>query len=107
TSPVAPGQIKHHYMPKIPIALIPPLWSCEKIIDHLNLLGQEFLRPIELELSHDIRFATRELYEKMRSLSNKGDLIFIRWHSYLDADEFEGIKNRLLKAQTFNLVNAY
>jgi len=106
SSPVAPGQIKHHYMPKIPIALVPPHWSREQIMDRLNLLGQEFLRPVELELSTDIRFAARELYEKMRSLSGKGDILFVRWHPHLDSDDFEGIKNRLLKAQSFNLINA-
>lgn len=96
-SPVAPGQIKHHYMPKTPIA----------IIKNKNQLGEgelsKYNTHIELKINPSPQIAARELYQSFRELSEKAELIFIQWQDYLDTDNFAGVKNRLLKASTYKL----
>jgi len=100
-SPVAPGQLKHHYMPKTPIALIPDV----DLEEAKKLLPVEFLsKNIHFwELPSSALTAARELYEKMRLFDQKSfDLILIPYKSQYLEENWLGIWNRLEKAKTFD-----
>jgi L-threonylcarbamoyladenylate synthase len=96
SSPVAPGQIKHHYMPNIPIAIID---NDKEILSYSEL--KHFKKPIELVLNQDPNLAARELYQKFRELSLNADLIYYKKTSLFESEVFMGIKNRLIKAASF------
>jgi L-threonylcarbamoyladenylate synthase len=88
-SPVAPGQLEHHYMPKIPLFVLypgenlDPIWSL----------------PKELKLSHSPVEAARELYAEMRSLSESGaDALYIYRMPEHYSHEWRGVWDRLIKA---------
>jgi L-threonylcarbamoyladenylate synthase len=88
-SPVAPGQLEHHYMPKIPLFVLypgdtlDPIWSL----------------PKELRLSKDPVVAARELYAEMRSLSESGaDVLYIYRMPEHYSHEWRAVWDRLIKA---------
>jgi L-threonylcarbamoyladenylate synthase len=105
-SPVAPGQLKHHYMPNIPLIIVSEKFQWEKdrkLIE--EKLGKVFFRPAFWNLSSDPRLASRELYQDLRNFSSEGyDLILIQKISAYDTDDWLGIWNRLQKAKTLELV---
>ena len=106
-SPVAPGQLKHHYMPNIPLVIVPEHFQWEK---QRNLIeqkfGREFLKPAFWELSTDPRIASRELYQDLRKFSDFGhDLILIMRNSAQVSDDWMGIWNRLDKAKSLSISN--
>lgn len=88
-SPVAPGQMKHHYMPKKPVTLT--------------------TMPVEGKSSwivpSDPTLAARQLYSKLRELDEKeGSEIFIILKEDFKNDErYSGVLNRLNKAKTTDL----
>jgi L-threonylcarbamoyladenylate synthase len=104
-SPVAPGQLEHHYMPKIPLIIVPPgfNWETEKgkIEGPLN---KEFLRPKNWRLPTDATLASRELYQNLRQFDQEGfDLILVSKMPHHEQQEWLGIWNRLSKAKTLQL----
>lgn len=104
-SPVAPGQLKHHYMPKIPLVIVPSsfTWENESTVVE-KTLNQKILRPALWKLPTEARIASRELYEKMRSFDKQGfDAIIVYKENHHDEEEWLGIWNRLEKAKTFSL----
>lgn len=105
-SPVAPGQLKHHYMPKIPLLIVPEdfEWSLhQKEVE--GKLQTKFTSPILWDLPLDPRIASRELYEKMRTFDKQGhDLILVIKRQSQNTEEWLGIWNRLEKAKTLNLM---
>lgn len=97
-SPVAPGQLKHHYMPKIPLVIVPENFIWEK---HLNDIGISFKNPIVWKQPLTPEIASRELYQKMREFDEQGyDIIFAERNSHHFNEEWLGIWNRLEKAKT-------
>jgi L-threonylcarbamoyladenylate synthase len=79
-SNLAPGHVKHHYMPNKPLILIPASAEINSnLISEANkLLNSKFTNPCLLTLSKDPVLAARELYAKLRSLGeSNADLIFI------------------------------
>jgi L-threonylcarbamoyladenylate synthase len=101
-SPVAPGQLKHHYMPNIPLIILPENYDW-KVVGPLleKKLGHSIVRPAFWELSHDPRIASRELYQNLREFSQHGhDLILISRHERQIGEDWKGIWNRLEKAKT-------
>lgn len=104
-SPVAPGQLKHHYMPNIPLIIIAETtgWTKARPIIEKKL-GREISQPAFWTLANDAVIASRELYENLRQFSANGhDLILIQRNSKHSGEEWKGIWNRLTKAKTFEL----
>ncbi|HXH31582.1 MAG TPA: L-threonylcarbamoyladenylate synthase [Bacteriovoracaceae bacterium] len=100
-SPVAPGQLEHHYMPNIPLVLVPAefCWDAEKekIEGHL---GKKFSNPATWVMPESAVLASRELYEKLRQFDQLGfDIILTTKLSCHHSEEWMGIWNRLEKAK--------
>lgn len=88
-SPVAPGQLEHHYMPKVPLLIIN---------DHKELSTQ-FINPKELVLSDNPLLAARNLYFEMRRLCDEGaDVLYVIKKKNHDKDQWQGVWDRLKKA---------
>ena len=101
-SPVAPGQLKHHYMPNIPLVIVPNDFSWDK---HHSLieteLGKSFKNPAHWQLPKAPSQASRELYQDLRRFSEEGfDVIVIKREAHQHGDDWMGIWNRLSKAKT-------
>lgn len=85
-SPVAPGQMKHHYMPKRPVVLTTQA-------------------PADMtfwEVPSNVQLACRQLYSKLRELDQKSkDKIFIVLkEEFKQQDSWRGFLNRLDKAKS-------
>lgn len=88
-SPVAPGQLEHHYMPRVPLL----------IIKEQKDLKDQSMNPKELILSENAAVAARNLYADMRRLCDEGaDLIYVVKKKNHDEDQWQGIWDRLTKA---------
>lgn len=101
-SPVAPGQLKHHYMPNIPLIIIPEGkgWKDLKIRIEEDL-SRSFSSPALWIQPPNPHLASRELYEKMRSFEQQGnDIILCVRNSQYQEEDWKGIWNRLEKAKT-------
>lgn len=99
----APGQIKHHYMPNIPLILVydqTPQNACELAAQKLNLKAQD---GRELALSTDPVIAARTLYSKMREVAQlNGKFMFVVIESrYKNDSLWDAIIDRLTRASTF------
>jgi L-threonylcarbamoyladenylate synthase len=100
-SPVAPGQLKHHYMPRIPLIIVPENFVWEK---HQHELPMQFKNPVIWKQPLTPEIASRELYQKMREFDEQGfDIIFAERNSHHFSEEWLGIWNRLQKAKTLAL----
>lgn len=100
-SPVAPGQLKHHYMPKIPLVIVPENFVWEKHISEINI---PFKNPVIWKQPLQAALASRELYQKMREFDEQGfDIIFAERSPHHFNEEWLGIWNRLEKARTLAL----
>ncbi len=104
-SPVAPGQLQHHYMPRIPLVLVPPdfNWALQrKLIE--DKLRHVFKNPVVWVLPASPQLASRELYEKLRQFDQQGfDLILTSKLPEHSSEDWLGIWNRLEKAKTLAL----
>jgi L-threonylcarbamoyladenylate synthase len=101
-SPVAPGQIKHHYMPKIPLIVI----KQEEKINLLDLDKINLSNVHEIKLSNNPLIASRELYHELRVHSELGAtaLLIKLKPEVKNDDRWLGILNRLEKAATVFLI---
>lgn len=100
-SPVAPGQLKHHYMPKIPLVIVPENFVPEK---HHEEVPFPYNNPVVWKQPLTPEMASRELYQKMREFDEKGhDIIFAERNTHHYTEEWLGIWNRLEKAKSFSL----
>ncbi len=88
-SPVAPGHLKHHYMPKKPLYF---LTSSSEVPKGLS--------TISWEIPSDPTLAARELYSKLRQLdqSDAQALVVLIDNHYLNLESYRGVINRLIKA---------
>ena len=84
-SEASPGNLEHHYMPKIPLVIVresePDGLSPDtrKRLETELSLATPIARPVELTLGDDPLLAARQLYSEMRRLAESGaDLIFVR-----------------------------
>lgn len=83
SSPASPGTLQHHYMPKIPLVVV-PAGEPEGISASHRLkiqteLGKGAHKAVELVLDDDPAVAARELYSEMRRLAESGaDCIYVR-----------------------------
>jgi L-threonylcarbamoyladenylate synthase len=109
-SPASPGHMKHHYMPKIPLAIV----SAEEMdglspVTRKKVIAQTKIARInnalELRLDEDPAIAARELYSEMRRLADSGaDVIYVK---SMDPEERSGlwqaIWDRLSRAASLDL----
>lgn len=103
-SPVAPGQLKHHYMPKIPLVIVSERFDQKDLPLIEQRLGSSFSRPVLWKQDQDPLIASRELYEKMRSFDEEGyDLILSVKEAHQSSEDWMGIWNRLGKAKSLEL----
>ncbi|MBC74953.1 MAG: threonylcarbamoyl-AMP synthase [Halobacteriovoraceae bacterium] len=99
-SPVAPGQLKHHYMPKIPIVLS---WDNQSPkLDSLNIDTSDLA---QWHLTSEPTQAARKLYNFFRESEQEGKtaiLISLK-SSMKESPQWAGILNRLEKAKSFEI----
>lgn len=101
----APGQVKHHYMPVIPLIVIEEsLWK--QLGENLQAINQKlktnFLNPSFLKLSEKPEQAARELYGRLRTCSVKPhDVILFIKKEYQKDGFWNAILDRLQRASTF------
>ena len=100
-SPVAPGQLKHHYMPKLPVILMYDLYDI-KLADTSHIPQEVMQNPNVLTLNSEPYMCARELYDKLRECDQDASCILIPLESaWSELDEWAGILNRLEKAASF------
>lgn len=101
-SPVAPGQLKHHYMPKIPLIIVPEGFNDLSVIE--RMLERKITAPVIWEQPKSSAIASRELYQKMREFDQGSfDVILAERNQDHKEENWLGIWNRLGKAKTFDL----
>jgi len=100
-SPVAPGQLEHHYMPSIPLIIVPQDFDWEK---HKNKIPLNLKSPAFWHQPENPAIASRELYAKMREFDQEkfDGIICFKNQGSLEED-WLGIWNRLEKAKTFKV----
>lgn len=105
-SPVAPGQLKHHYMPNIPLVIIPVNGTWETLKGPIEKqLEKKFSSPALWLQPENPLIASRELYEKMRSFEQQGnDIILCVQNKEWQSEDWKAIWNRLEKAKTISLI---
>lgn len=120
-SPVvsAPGQMKHHYMPKKPLIFLEEGIELRRnlleIIEQLNNLPS-FVESIaivkpkeikswsELMLSSHPEEAARELYAKLRVIADgPEDILFFRKQTWHKGEHWDAVLDRLGKASTLKI----
>lgn len=105
-SPVAPGQLKHHYMPNIPLVIIAENTSWDEVKDEIETsLNKKFKHAKLWKQPASALLASRELYQQMRSFEENGaDLILCVQNATHAEEDWRGIWNRLEKAKTLSLL---
>jgi L-threonylcarbamoyladenylate synthase len=90
-SPVAPGQLKHHYMPNKELTVATE--SFEVTNDYAVWA-----------LEDNPTVVARELYSKLRELdkSSRSKILFILKEEFKKSEKWDGILNRIKKAKTHN-----
>lgn len=89
----SPGNMKHHYMPDIPLVVF------RRAFDRQQLKGD---RPFEIRLSDDVRQAFREFYQKLRDGAESGaDVLWIQWQPHWQNESWLPLVDRLTKAASF------
>lgn len=114
----APGQLKRHYMPDVPLVSVGSNISETQVgplfIKNLDQIPVEIdgvvvKRPtqirsvIQLKLPTDQYLAARVLYKELRELSKKADLIFYRVEDFMTTDAWSPVFERLTKATLLTL----
>lgn len=89
----SPGNMKHHYMPDIPLVVF------RRAFDRQQLKGD---RPFEIRLSDDVRQAFREFYQKLRDGAEGGaDVLWVQWQPHWQNESWLPLVDRLTKAASF------
>ncbi len=118
----SPGQLKHHYMPAVPLMLVGEFDSLPEIKAYLRahaddipneIYGVAVARPQsfenaqELVLPGDPILAAREFYGGLRKSGESGsDFIFFRVRSTMSGEIWSAIFDRLTKAASLILPTA-
>jgi L-threonylcarbamoyladenylate synthase len=119
-SSASPGNLKHHYMPKIPLVILPPVEQQAGLHETVTIalspgeksriesaLALNFKSPREMFLSDDPTLAARELYAEMRTLSESGaDLLYVRRNSKRSLGLWVAIWDRLTRAARLELTES-
>lgn len=103
-SPVAPGQLKHHYMPSIPLITFFDLNQDSAILQAQEKLNLIFKNPKIYSIQDDSQLESRFFYEHLRTFSQEHDAIFIRFNiAWISEDHWQGLWNRMSKASSLIL----
>ncbi len=101
-SPVAPGHLKHHYMPNIPVLMSTTGDENKTKLEAEKKLARSFSRIARLELESDPTLAARSFYQQLRELSPHHDAILVPvTQEHLKAESWRALMNRLTKAASF------
>jgi L-threonylcarbamoyladenylate synthase len=101
-SPVAPGQLQHHYMPSIPVLITDNLPKLELIEAAQKKLKISIVNPVELVLADDPILAARLFYQQLRDLSPHHDaIVVILREEHRRTEAWRALMNRLMKAASF------
>ena len=105
-SPVAPGQLEHHYMPKTSVALSFQEELSTEQRNEITNTGNQLSEIAIWKLFNDPAIVARKLYAKLRDLDKtECDLIHIVLSkTYLEDENWKGIINRLTKASSFKFL---
>lgn len=97
-SPVAPGQLKHHYMPSIPV-IVSVGTDLENLITKAETkLEKKLISVVTMKLGLDAQIAARIFYQNLRDLSKGHDAIAIMLDPHHFEEDWAGLMNRLQKA---------
>lgn len=116
----APGQMKHHYMPEIPLVLVigktneaDILHQSQRQILQLpdQIEGVKIIKPKKfetlrrLELPNEATAAARLLYSELRSVSQTADLdlIYFLIEPHHQAEDWKAVMDRMTKAASLIL----
>ena len=104
-SPVAPGQLKHHYMPDIPLVFNKSIMDRDDVVTLAQAeLKKKFEKPVTVILNDNPVVTARELYQQFRvAVDSHYDLIIVNGAAGMDSDKWKGILNRLSKAASLTL----
>ena len=97
-SPVAPGQLKHHYMPAIPVLVGIGTTAQALISKAEESLGKKLSKVTVMDLGVDAILAARVFYQSLRDLSPHHDAIVIILEPQHFEEAWTGLMNRLKKA---------
>ncbi len=97
---VAPGQLKYHYQPNKPLALVNRSFNKEDTIAKVN---DESIKTAEvIELSLDPQIFARQMYAAFREYSKKETDLLILPIDKQSSEDWDAINNRLKKASTWD-----
>lgn len=115
----SPGQMKHHYMPKIPLIIIQPDRDHSKVKEELKqkiselpdqIEGVTLIRPTQLDVFYELTLprdpvlAARELYQRLREGGqSQADVIYFRLMPEVHTPEWAALRDRLFKAASLVL----
>lgn len=117
----SPGQMKHHYMPEIPLVLVRSktlldsevIPAAERKLKQLpdSVEGIEIRKPqrihkvLELQLPEDPSLAARTFYSELRKLgeSSQAELIYFRLKAVHSGEGWQALLDRLTKAASLIL----
>jgi L-threonylcarbamoyladenylate synthase len=101
-SPVAPGHLKHHYMPNIPV--ITSVGDTNSLSSS-HIPENHLKKIVQWKLPKSATIAARELYSKFRELDSNGAtaINIMLSESQFQDENFKGILNRLIKASSYTL----
>lgn len=111
----APGQMKHHYMPSVPLILIKgeaqgdtailaiaqaKMAEMPEIVEGVSIVKPKaFQKLAELKLSSDPTIASRQLYSALRdSASERPDILVFRIEKFHHGEAWQPLFDRLTKA---------
>lgn len=113
---LAPGQMKHHYMPAVPLIFVRnPNEKIETLKETIRQKFSELPKEIDgvriiqpnlslhnirtLELAHEGALAARQFYSRLRELAEKKpDLIIFYQETHHHGEDWEALFDRLTKA---------
>lgn len=117
----APGQMKHHYMPDVPLVILneeltdqnqwiqqvqTQLLNMPDEVEHVKIFKPKgkIQKISELKLSNDAKIAARELYAQLRYVSNqKPDVIVFYKKEIHNSENWQAVIERLSKAASLIL----
>lgn len=95
----SPGHLKHHYMPKVPLAIVA---NDTQLAEAQRDLGKVALRARELDLTDDPTQAARRLYAEMRTQEESGaDFLYAVKTPAKDGGLWAAVWDRLTRAASW------
>jgi L-threonylcarbamoyladenylate synthase len=104
----SPGHMPHHYMPSIPLIIVPADFSLPRDLETLNSAVKlnsriQDARILELQLPTDAALAARDLYAQMRRLSANAEALIVKRDPQKSQGFWDAIWDRLDRAAIADL----